>query len=218
MARTQEDRKADTRRRLLDAAAELFARAGFHAVSADAVADAADRTSGSVYAHFGGKEGLLLALLDDWEAGISEQMRAVLAPDHGRLQPDRVHTLWDAFAASTATGRTPDGLLLEHELWLHAARSPELGPAVATRYAAGREAMGRHFATWDARPTDPAPADLAPGELGTLVLALLLGLEMQRRLDPDAVPDRIAVEGLRRLLDSPVKATFDPAFDPQSDR
>ncbi len=206
MARTQEDRKADTRRRLLDAAAELFARAGFHAVSADAVADAADRTSGSVYAHFGGKEGLLLALLDHWEAGISMQMRTLLESHDGRLPADRARDLWAAFATSTATGQTPDGLLLEHELWLHAARSPELGPAVAARYAAGRDAMGRHFTTWntasnDVGPTDLGPTDVGPTDVGTLVLALLLGLEMQRRLDPLAVPDHVAVAGLRRLLD-----------------
>ena len=52
MARTQEQRRADTRARLLDAAAQLFATRGIDAVSVDAVADAADRTSGAVYDHF----------------------------------------------------------------------------------------------------------------------------------------------------------------------
>src|SRR5436305_7975243 len=65
-ARTQEERKADTRARLINAAAELFARKGFHAVSAEAVADAADRTTGALYSHFGGKDGLLLALVERW--------------------------------------------------------------------------------------------------------------------------------------------------------
>src|SRR6476619_1534767 len=64
MARTQEERKADTRARLINAAADLFARKGFHAVSAEAVADAADRTTGALYSHFGGKDGLLLALVE----------------------------------------------------------------------------------------------------------------------------------------------------------
>src|SRR3984893_19251435 len=66
MSRTQEERKADTRARLLDAAATLFADRGIDAVSVDAVADAAGRTSGAVYAHFGSKQGLLLALMDEW--------------------------------------------------------------------------------------------------------------------------------------------------------
>ena len=45
---TQEQRKAETRSLLIDAAADLFARKGFHAVSAEAVADAADRTTGAL--------------------------------------------------------------------------------------------------------------------------------------------------------------------------
>ena len=67
MARTQEQRKAETRAGLLAAAADQFAHKGFHAVSAEAVADAADRTTGALYSHFGNKEGLLFALLDDWK-------------------------------------------------------------------------------------------------------------------------------------------------------
>src|SRR4051812_24228345 len=66
MARTQEDRRAETRQRLLEAAADLFARKGFHATSAEAVASAANRTTGALYDHFGGKEGLLVALVDLW--------------------------------------------------------------------------------------------------------------------------------------------------------
>ena len=62
----QQDRKADTRARLVAAAAECFAERGVDAVSVDAVADAAGRTSGAVYAHFGSKQGLVLAVLDQW--------------------------------------------------------------------------------------------------------------------------------------------------------
>ncbi len=61
---TQGERRAQTRRALLDAAAELFATRGVDGASIDAVAEAAGRTSGAVYDHFGGKEGLLFALLE----------------------------------------------------------------------------------------------------------------------------------------------------------
>ena len=44
MARTQQERKADTRERLLSAAAQLFADHGIDAVSVDVVAEAAGRT------------------------------------------------------------------------------------------------------------------------------------------------------------------------------
>ena len=79
MARTQGERKAETRSRLLDAAAELFAAQGIDAVSVDAVAEAAGRTSGAVYAHFGSKHGLLLALLDAWKDSLLTVLLAEVA-------------------------------------------------------------------------------------------------------------------------------------------
>src|SRR3954471_9845526 len=66
MGRRRGRRRAETRALLLSAAADLFARKGFHATSAEAVATAADRTTGALYDHFGGKEGLLVGLLERW--------------------------------------------------------------------------------------------------------------------------------------------------------
>ena len=51
---TQGERRAETRQRLLDAAADLFASRGIEASSVDAIAEQADRTSGAIYDHFGG--------------------------------------------------------------------------------------------------------------------------------------------------------------------
>ena len=82
---TQEARKAETRQRLLDAAADLFATKGVHGVSLDAIAEAADRTTGAVYSHFGGKAGLLLALLDQ----TSRQVAATHARGAGRRRRHR---------------------------------------------------------------------------------------------------------------------------------
>lgn len=71
MARTQEQRRDETRRRLLAAAAEVFADRGVDNASVDAIADAAERTSGSIYAHFGSKEGLLFELVDAWKNDVA---------------------------------------------------------------------------------------------------------------------------------------------------
>jgi AcrR family transcriptional regulator len=204
MARTQEQRKAETRARLLAAAAELFARQGFHATSTDAVAGAADRTSGAVYAHFGGKEGLLLALLDEWEHRVAARMgEALVSSDPGRA---RYETIWDQFAnagtqpseLSGDAGATDTWLLLEHELLLQAARNPDVGRVLGKRFAHARRGMGEAFSRWAEEEDSALPL---PGpEVATLVLALLLGLEMQRRLEPDAVPDRLAADGLALLI------------------
>jgi AcrR family transcriptional regulator len=206
MARTQEQRKAETRARLLAAAADLFARQGFHATSTDAVADAAGRTSGAVYAHFGGKEGLLLALLDEWEHKVAVRMgEALVSSEPGRA---RYETIWDHFAyagdhapelvAEEGADAADTWLLLEHELLLQAARNPDVGRVLGRRFAHARRGMGEAFARWADEEGGDLP--LAGTDVATLVLALLLGLEMQRRLDPEAVPDRLAADGLALLI------------------
>ena len=195
MARTQEDRKAETRGRLLAAAAELFARKGFHAVSTDAVADAADRTSGAVYAHFGGKEGLLLALVNARENQAAEEIGAALL-----AEPEltgKLAALWRAFM-STSAENEDTWMLLEHELWLHGARDPEVADGLARRYQEARSAMGDAFTAWAEQEGERLP--VTGNELAVLMLALLLGLEMQRRIDPAAVPDDLASRGLELLF------------------
>src|SRR3954470_21924176 len=121
-ARTQQQRKANTRALLIAAAAELFARKGFHAVSAEAVADAADRTTGALYDHFGGKDGLLLALVEQWKD--ESAARILVRVEEADDLDGRLRALWtDSMVASH-----PDAdlwLLLEFELWLHAARNAE---------------------------------------------------------------------------------------------
>ena len=122
MSQTQEERKAETRARLLSAAAELFADQGMDAVSVDAVAEAAGRTSGAVYAHFGSKQGLLLALLDSWkdsvrtvllaEVAVSESPRGQLAAvwvQCGGHTRRRLRTLGSVGARAVAAGRPRPG-------------------------------------------------------------------------------------------------------------
>jgi AcrR family transcriptional regulator len=192
--RTQEDRKADTRRRLLQSAAALFAERGVDAISVDAVAEDADRTSGAVYAHFGSKAGLVSALLDTWTVEAAASVAAEFEGS-GDLD-DHLAALWASYA-EPAGDLGPSWALLEHELWLRAARDPSLVAPAAGRYSWSR----RQLAAGVAGPRDgDGDAGVSAQGRATLVLALLLGLEMQRRLDPAAVPDELAVAGLRRVL------------------
>jgi AcrR family transcriptional regulator len=63
--RTQAERRAETRARLLTSARRTFARHGYHATSMDRVSENAGCTKGALYDHFGSKAGLFLGLLDD---------------------------------------------------------------------------------------------------------------------------------------------------------
>ena len=83
---TQGERRAETRQRLLDAAAELFAERGHRGRRRSTPSpSAAERTSGAVYDHFGGKEGLLFALLEGWV----DDVAAVITRRAGRRRHAR---------------------------------------------------------------------------------------------------------------------------------
>jgi AcrR family transcriptional regulator len=191
---TQEQRKAETRQRLLDAAAVLFAERGIEAVSIDAIAEAADRTSGAVYAHFGNKDGLLQALVEilvnETAAVMDAELSLAVEGD------DQLAALWHTFA-NPPPGPSRGWMLLEHELWLYAARHDEARAHLAARYAEARRMTVASLEQWQA--DDRADLPGPPEQVSPLLVALLIGLEMQHRLDPDAVPDAAAVVGLRAL-------------------
>jgi AcrR family transcriptional regulator len=72
--RTQAERTSATRRALLDAARVQFAEKGFAGTGREQVAAAAGVTRGALYHHFGTKEGLFRAVVEELEAGLAEQV------------------------------------------------------------------------------------------------------------------------------------------------
>lgn len=68
--RTQAERTAATRARLLAAGRRLFAAEGFAAVSTQGIVDAAGVTRGALYHQFGGKNGLFAAVYEEVERDI----------------------------------------------------------------------------------------------------------------------------------------------------
>lgn len=88
-ARTQPRRRrsswrkdpAGRRARVLSAAAELFGRKAHEAVRMHDVAVAAGVSEGSVYQHFGSREGLLLALAERYGRGFADAMFEGLSRD-----------------------------------------------------------------------------------------------------------------------------------------
>lgn len=57
-------RRAQTGAAILDAAERLFLNRGFEATTIEQLAEQADVAVGSIYGHFGGKEGVYAALID----------------------------------------------------------------------------------------------------------------------------------------------------------
>jgi AcrR family transcriptional regulator len=72
--RTQAERRAGTRRALLDAARSLFAERGYHGAAAEEIVGRAGLTRGALYHHFEDKRDLFRAVVDEMEGEIDEEI------------------------------------------------------------------------------------------------------------------------------------------------
>ncbi|MCB1016573.1 MAG: TetR/AcrR family transcriptional regulator [Acidimicrobiales bacterium] len=195
---TQGERRAETRRRLLTAAAELFAERGVDGTSIDAIAERADRTSGAVYDHFGGKDGVLIALLDTWVEELGLVIGAELST--ATTLAERLAVLWRNVSEPVVGGDR--WISLELELWAHAARNPDAREHLVRRY----RGAWKGIVELAGRSGDASP------EVGPAVIGVLLGLELMRRVDPASVTDELAVAALVGV----VAGTSRPDLDPQT--
>ena len=73
------DQEMRARRRLIEAAIQIFDRKGYAASSVREIAEAAGVTKPVVYYHFGSKEGLLVAILDEAVRDFSSTIDAAVA-------------------------------------------------------------------------------------------------------------------------------------------
>ena len=192
---TQGERRAETRLRLLAAAAELFAERGIDGSSVDAIANRAERTSGAIYDHFGGKDGLLFALLEGWVDDVAVVIVAELATS--TTLDERLAAIWRNVTDPPAgDGRW---IALEHELWSYVARHEPAREHLARRYRAAWAGIDEAVADW----TEGTERT----EVGPALIGLLLGMEMMRRVDPSAVTDEMAIAALRGVVLTTTGAT-----------
>lgn len=175
-------RKAATRTRLLEAAARVYAARGFAGATLDDVAEEAGLTKGAVYGHFGSKDNLLVALMDEYVAAkVSEQVGLF----------DRDETTWkrpfvgsDRFIGEL--DESADAFRLLIEFWLAATRDE----ALRERFAPGVDALRQMFAGFVAKSADDAGIEKTPGvghNMANVSLALSLGLGLLRVVDRDNV-------------------------------
>lgn len=92
--RGRADSAAETKRRILDAALELYKQRGVAATTVQAIAERADVARGTVLNHFGSADGLLEAVLDETVARIrypDEQLQ-----EGATSEPERIRRYVDA--------------------------------------------------------------------------------------------------------------------------
>jgi AcrR family transcriptional regulator len=176
-------RKAATRVRLLQAAATVYAMRGFGGATLDEVAAEAGFTKGAVYAHFGSKENLLIALLEEHLAQqLVEQVELF----------DRERITWERPLAGSAhwmerLQESPDTFRLFIELWVYAQRDEQLRTRLAAGIARMRETFAR-FAAASALDAGMEAAPRAAEQFANVMIALGVGLPVLKLIDPDSVP------------------------------
>ena len=78
-------RSEATRQRLIDTGLTLFGRYGFDGVTTRQLATSAQVNQASIPYHFGGKEGVYLAIAEQIAASVGPQVNALQKNIHSRL-------------------------------------------------------------------------------------------------------------------------------------
>lgn len=74
-----------TRRRILEAAIEVFAEKGYHETAVDDIVRASDTSKGAVYFHFPNKQGIFLVLVDELTKILAQRVERSIAREHGAV-------------------------------------------------------------------------------------------------------------------------------------
>ena len=197
-------RKAQTRARLLEAAAQVYARRGLDGATLDEVAAEAGFTKGAVYAHFGNKENLMLALVEEYLTGQVVEQLSLFTRDR---------TTWERPLAGSERWmdrlqERPDRFRLFVELWAQAQRDDRL----RARLASGLQALRSTFARFASESAADAGIDPPSGveeQFANVTLALGLGLAMLKLTDPGEVSGKLlgtTLSVLIRTMESSVQA------------
>jgi AcrR family transcriptional regulator len=178
------ERKEQTRAELIEAAAKVFVKRGFHGASVEQIAAEAGYTTGAIYWHFSGKDELFLAVYERYALRRVAELSQIHREGSGEL-PQRARAYADHWMARLA--KDPTFMLVSLEFLVHVWRNPALRDAFADRIAAPRLALAR-FLEAEAESSGleyPLPA----GDLATVLRELGTGLGLAKLADPDAVRD-----------------------------
>ncbi len=86
-----QQRGEQTRERILETAAECFARSGYDATGVAEICRRAGVSKGAFYHHFTTKQAVFLELLDTWLGGVDAQLEAIVS--EGASVPDGLRSM-----------------------------------------------------------------------------------------------------------------------------
>jgi AcrR family transcriptional regulator len=183
--RTRAENQAETRRRLLDAAAEIFIRRGFQGATVEEITAEAGFTRGAFYSNFESKEQLFVEFLQE---RVYEEYRQMVQRVPAEASPiERLRWTARDLMERYERGAGDDWLFA---LWLetlaHAARNPEFRELPASFWSGTRAMLASQIDADFNKLGRSAPA--SPKHIAIALTALDIGLAVQHLVDPDDVP------------------------------
>ncbi|SCX02778.1 TetR/AcrR family transcriptional regulator [Mycolicibacterium fluoranthenivorans] len=193
---TRAESRERTRRQLLEAAADIFARRGYAAASVEEIAESAGFSVGAVYSNFANKDELFAALMTDRAVNHMDEVADIFDSAEA-LSQDPLQGLGRMLIA--ISDKDLHVAVLKTEFWLHAVRNPELMRIEADASARTLTAV-REILTGVLDRNDVDQSVVSVDDFATVTLALFGGLIRQRRTDPSRVSDDMFGQAIRWLI------------------
>ncbi|RLL69669.1 TetR/AcrR family transcriptional regulator [Streptomyces sp. Z26] len=203
--RTQSERRAESRERLVNAAIRLLAEHGYAHTSLARIGGAAGLSRGLVSHHFGSKEACMRAVVEECRTWTHARIEDV--GGHGVDALDAVLDVYFDGVRQGDTGLRAMSVILVEAL----TATPGLRPVVAETNAETRRFIAARVA--EMLGQDPPEPDGSPEvwALATLVQGLLRGVSLQWMADPENVDLPAAVATAKTVIRAAVAAYGDPA-------
>jgi AcrR family transcriptional regulator len=183
---TRAESAALTRRRLLEAAQQVFFERGFHGASLEAVAEEAGLTKGAVYSQFASKADLFLAYQEERNERTIQRAGGRLAElGPGGWPPDVIIDHW----RDRLLHEPVEQSLLVIEFWASACRDPEVHRQFSDQHARllGQVAEDLEAAAGRLGAVLPTPAL----ELVQLSTGIAHGLMLEQLMNRESVDEKM---------------------------
>ena len=193
--RTQEERKAESERRILEAAVELFATQGYVKTTLNQVGTRAGYTGGLISSRFGSKENLLRAVLRRISDVFEDRVSRVVDANDARATLRRIVEIYLTDVAKKNSAVRA----------LYAVMGEALGAVgevqgeVAEFNQLTRERLARIVA--NGVESGEIPSTVNPDAAAMLILGLIRGVSLQYLADPRRFDVKAVTASINRMID-----------------
>lgn len=184
-----------TRLRILDAARDLLVDSGYSGTSTRAVAERAETQLSLVHYHFGGKQQLLVAVLERQNEQLLERQRALYAG------PGALSEKWRTAFAFLDDDIRSGYVRVLWELWAAGLADPELAARWRAAMGGWRDLLESVFEDWAAGLQ--LELSVSPRVLASLVANIFWGIEIEllAGVTEHEAPHRESLEALGALIE-----------------